>query len=94
MFDAIIEQIKRNGNLFVQVYTHTDSIGSKNYNQRLSQRRAQAMQQMLIENGIDPADIKVQGMGEDHPIADNDTKAGQAINRRGEFVFTVKELEQ
>ena len=49
------------------------------------------MKDLLISNGIDSADIKAVGMGENKPIADNSTEAGQAINRRGEFIFKVKD---
>ena len=45
---------------------------------------------MLVVNGIEQSDIKAVGKGENEPIADNSTSAGQAINRRGEFIFKAK----
>ncbi|MDH3388189.1 MAG: TolC family outer membrane protein [Gammaproteobacteria bacterium] len=87
---AIIEQIKLAKDITVEIYTYTDNIGSDAYNLRLSERRAQALRNLLIRNGIDSADIKAVGMGEQKPIADNSTQAGQAINRRGEFIFKAK----
>ncbi len=90
----IIERIRQAKDIRVEVYTHTDSIGSDKYNQSLSDRRAQAMLKLLTEAGIDANRISVYGMGEKDPIADNASKAGQAINRRGEFVFKAIGVEQ
>jgi OOP family OmpA-OmpF porin len=88
--EAIIEQIKLAKDITIEIYTYTDDIGSDAYNERLSARRAKALENLLISNGIDSSDIKAVGMGEKSPIADNSTEAGQAINRRGEFIFKAK----
>ncbi len=88
--EAIVEAIRAADGIRIEIYTHTDDIGSDGYNLALSKRRAEALRALLIERGIDPADIKAVGMGEAQPIADNSTEAGQAINRRGEFVFKAK----
>ncbi len=88
--EAIIEQIKLTEDIRIEIYTYTDDIGSDAYNEALSARRAKALENLLIDNGIDSADIKAIGMGEKNPIADNSTEAGQAINRRGEFIFRAK----
>ncbi len=90
--DSIVEQIRRAGDIMIEVHTHTDSIGSRSYNLKLSQERADAMRELLISKGIDASSIVVQGMGEEMPIADNATKEGQAINRRGEFSFKAKSV--
>lgn len=87
---AIIEQIKLAENITIEIYTYTDNIGSDGYNEALSARRARALEELLVNNGIDRGDIKAVGMGEKNPIADNSTEAGQAINRRGEFIFKAK----
>lgn len=92
--NAIIEQIKLAQDITVEIYTYTDNIGSDAYNEKLSERRAQALRDMLIDNGIDAADIRAIGMGEKNPIADNSTEAGQAINRRGEFIFKAKNSQE
>jgi TolC family type I secretion outer membrane protein len=89
--NAIIERIKLAENLSIEIYTYTDNIGSQNYNLELSARRAEALKNLLTGNGIDPNDISARGMGKLDPIADNSTAAGQAINRRGEFIFKAKE---
>ncbi|MBL4900061.1 MAG: OmpA family protein, partial [Colwellia sp.] len=83
----IIDKIKDEKDVKIVFYAHTDSIGSDRYNKVLSQRRADAVKKLLVDNGIAAEIITVEGMGERMPIADNKYKAGRAINRRGEFVF-------
>ncbi|WP_422106487.1 OmpA family protein [Winogradskyella sp.] len=63
---------------------HTDSVGSKKSNQALSERRANAVRDYLIANGIDADRLTATGYGEDNPIADNKTRAGRKENRRVE----------
>jgi adhesin transport system outer membrane protein len=87
---AIIEEIKKAEGVIIEIYTHTDNIGSDKYNRILSAKRAEALKDLLTSNGIDSANITAVGVGEKKPIADNATEAGQAINRRGEFVFITK----
>lgn len=69
----------------VDVYGHTDSTGSAQYNMQLSQRRAQSVAQYLTSQGVNGQRFYVQGMGENQPIATNDTEAGRAQNRRVEI---------
>ena len=83
----IIDQIKESPDLQVEIYTYTDDIGSDAFNRSLSEKRAIALRDRLISHGIDGADIVAIGKGEKYPIADNSTPSGQAINRRGEFIF-------
>lgn len=63
---------------------HTDSVGSKSLNQGLSERRANAVKDYLVSNGIDSARLTAYGFGEDYPIDSNATRAGRANNRRVE----------
>jgi outer membrane protein OmpA-like peptidoglycan-associated protein len=64
---------------------HTDSIGSDAYNQGLSERRANAVRDVLVEqHGIETSRVSAVGYGEARPVADNDTDSGRAINRRVE----------
>ena len=70
----------------VRVEGHTDSIGSEAYNQELSQRRAQAVVDYLTSRGIDGRNLIPVGLGENFPVANNDTEAGRAANRRVDFV--------
>ncbi|MBP7645973.1 MAG: OmpA family protein [Comamonas sp.] len=64
---------------------HTDSVGSAAYNQKLSERRAQAVKAYLESKGIDKSRVYTEGKGEAQPVADNKTKAGRAQNRRVEI---------
>ncbi|MCB0382025.1 MAG: OmpA family protein, partial [Psychroserpens sp.] len=63
---------------------HTDSDGAKSSNQILSERRANAVRDYLIANGIDADRLTAKGFGEDYPIDTNKTRAGKANNRRVE----------
>ncbi|MGA9700582.1 OmpA family protein [Pseudomonas sp.] len=68
----------------VEVAGHTDSVGPDAYNQKLSQRRADAVKQVLVKDGVAPSRITAVGYGESRPVADNATEAGRAVNRRVE----------
>lgn len=69
----------------IDVLGHTDSTGSHEYNQRLSEQRAQAVANYLTARGVHPSRIATRGYGETMPIADNATEAGRAANRRVEI---------
>jgi outer membrane protein OmpA-like peptidoglycan-associated protein len=64
---------------------HTDSDGDHDHNMDLSQRRAEAVRNYLIQRGIDPSRLESKGFGPDEPLDSNDTAAGKARNRRIEF---------
>ncbi|MDX6752238.1 OmpA family protein [Geminicoccaceae bacterium 1502E] len=65
---------------------HTDSTGADSYNQQLSLRRAQAVQQALAGAGVPSYRMTAEGRGESQPIADNSTEAGRQLNRRVEIL--------
>ncbi len=69
---------------------HTCDIGSAEYNACLSQKRAEAVKDYLVEVGIMGEYIKAKGYGEEKPIADNDTEEGRIKNRRVEFYITTR----
>jgi outer membrane protein OmpA-like peptidoglycan-associated protein len=75
---------KLSGKENLEIVGHTDSKGSKAYNQKLSERRAQAVADFLRTFGVKNS-MSVSGMGETQPVADNATEAGRAQNRRVEI---------
>lgn len=66
---------------------HTDGIGSEAYNQRLSERRANAVKAYFVKKGINAAEIRTIGYGKTRPVATNSTAAGRKLNRRLEIKF-------
>lgn len=79
------------GNRTVQVEGHTDSVGSAEFNQQLSQRRAESVKAFLVGRGIDARRITTTGLGKSAPIATNDTQSGRAQNRRVEVIISNDE---
>lgn len=71
----------------IEVVGHSDSTGRADYNQVLSQQRADSVSEYFISQGILPQRLGTYGYGEDHPIADNSTASGRALNRRVEIVL-------
>ena len=69
----------------VEISGHTDSTGSSDYNQRLSEQRAQSVASYLISGGVQASRLFVLGRGESAPIASNDTPQGRQTNRRVEI---------
>ena len=67
---------------------HTDSVGSDDYNMKLSERRAQAAASYLMSRGVSGSRINVKGLGESEPVASNDTAAGRQQNRRVELIVS------
>ncbi|WP_044871718.1 OmpA family protein [Pseudomonas sp. LFM046] len=85
--DDVATRLKNEApNAKLTVTGHTDSVGSDKYNQKLSERRAQAVADYLVRSGIPASSIvSVNGAGESQPVADNATKDGRAMNRRVEI---------
>lgn len=82
----IIDLINANPGASVLIEGHTDSQGSANLNQVLSQRRAEAVRDALIQQGVDGGRLRAVGLGKDRPVADNGSAEGRARNRRVEVV--------
>ena len=83
--DRVINFMKKNPGIKVEIDGHTDSVGSEAYNQRLSQARAQAVVEYLVKHGISIDRLVAKGFGESKPVAPNTTPEGRAKNRRVEF---------
>lgn len=75
------------GEMGVLIEGHTDSVGTEEYNLGLSQRRAQAVYEFLISQGVDENRLSWEGYGESRPVADNDTDEGRQQNRRVDLVI-------
>ncbi|MDX1571390.1 MAG: OmpA family protein, partial [Xanthomonadales bacterium] len=75
----------------VNIEGHTDSVGSAEFNLNLSQKRAEAVRDALIERGVEKSRLKAIGLGEEFPIADNQTEYGRGQNRRVEIVILKTE---
>ncbi len=78
----------------VVVEGHTDSRGDDDFNMDLSQRRAQAVVDYLVAQGVQVSRLRAKGYGETRPIASNDTNAGRSENRRVEFHIEGSDIEQ
>jgi outer membrane protein OmpA-like peptidoglycan-associated protein len=75
----------------IEIQGHTDSSGSEQYNQTLSEKRAGAVSSYLLQKSINASRINTKGYGELSPKYDNSTEVGRAQNRRVEFVITANE---
>ena len=89
----VAEELRKDNQFFiVSIEGHTDDVGSANYNQVLSFKRAvAAATHLVLRDGFDPARIFVKGYGESRPIADNEKVEGRALNRRIELLILVPE---
>ncbi|MEQ8476959.1 MAG: OmpA family protein [Fulvivirga sp.] len=84
--NRVVELMKKETKLKIEVAGHTDNIGTKEYNQQLSLRRANAVKNYLVEKDIDSSRVPTVGYGEERPISSNDDEEeGRALNRRVEF---------
>jgi OOP family OmpA-OmpF porin len=78
--------LKTNDRVVVEVAGHTDSVGSEQYNQGLSERRANTVRDYLVSQGITATRLTARGYGEVQPVATNDTEEGRQLNRRVELI--------
>jgi outer membrane protein OmpA-like peptidoglycan-associated protein len=89
--DKLVTVLNHYPDTDVELQGHTDSSGSESYNQTLSERRASAVSDYLIGQGIPGNRLTVIGFGESTPKYDNNTDEGKAQNRRVEFLITANE---
>ena len=83
--DRLYEIMQDYPNIRVEISGHTDNVGSAEYNKKLSERRAKAVVDYLLEKGISKDRFEYKGLGFDQPIATNETEEGRQKNRRTEF---------
>jgi outer membrane protein OmpA-like peptidoglycan-associated protein len=83
--DKLADVLRKYDRTVVHVVGHTDSTGSAEYNQRLSERRASSVASYLESRGVDPSRVRYEGRGESEPRDTNATEAGRQLNRRVEI---------
>lgn len=86
--DKLVEFLKANPNRTISIEGHTDSVGADEYNKVLSERRAIAVKNALVEKGIELNRVSAKGYGESNPIANNDNSLGRQQNRRVEIIIS------
>jgi outer membrane protein OmpA-like peptidoglycan-associated protein len=89
--DKLATALKNYPNTNIEIQGHTDSRGTEEYNMGLSLRRANAVRDYLVSQGIDGSRMTVKGYGESAPAYSNDTPEGMAQNRRVEFLITAND---
>ena len=91
VLDEVVAALRKHPEIIkLQVVGHTDSDGDAKANIRLSKRRATAVMKYLVKKGIERDRLSAIGMGEDNPIASNDTEEGKDKNRRVEFLIVER----
>jgi len=86
--DNLAQLMRKQPGRSVEIEGFTDTTGSPDANRKLSEARAAAVKQALVERGVDPNRIRTRGMGSSFPIASNETAVGRQLNRRVEVVFS------
>jgi outer membrane protein OmpA-like peptidoglycan-associated protein len=84
---SVARFLTENPNRMITIEGYTDNRGSDAYNRDLSQKRADAVRDFLVQNGISADRISARGLGEDYPVASNDTEAGRQQNRRVQIII-------
>jgi outer membrane protein OmpA-like peptidoglycan-associated protein len=85
--DKLVQFLDHNPDRNVEIEGHTDNVGGDEYNQELSQRRADSVRTFLMQKGIGPDRIVASGKGEHQPVSDNDSEGGRQQNRRVEVII-------
>lgn len=87
--DELAQQLTQNKALRLSIAGHTDNVGSREYNELLSQRRADAVKQYLVDQGVSEDRITTSALGQQEPVATNETDAGRQLNRRVILVVSI-----
>ena len=88
--DRVVDFLKKNPSIEIELGGHTDNVGGDAANLQLSQDRTNSVMAYLESKGIAKGRVAAKGYGETKPISDNDTEEGRALNRRVEFTITKK----
>jgi outer membrane protein OmpA-like peptidoglycan-associated protein len=89
----IADQLRNNPDVRIAIEGHTDSVGSEQLNQTLSERRANAVRDYLVSRGLPAERMTTIGLGQNAPVASNDTAAGRQQNRRVELIITQQQQQ-
>jgi outer membrane protein OmpA-like peptidoglycan-associated protein len=88
ILDEVVDVLKQNPKITLEVQGHTDNIGGAVYNQGLSQKRAESVKTYLVQHGIDSSRLTSKGYGLTRPLLPNTSEANRALNRRVQFIRT------
>jgi OmpA-OmpF porin, OOP family len=88
MLDIFLSRAPTLNTSTITIVGHTDSVGDKTVNQRLSETRASSVKKYLVLKGLQPNNIRTSGKGDSSPVASNDTAEGRALNRRVDITVT------
>lgn len=88
--DKLVQIMRENPKMEIEIIGHTDNIGDVNYNITLSRRRASQVMDYAIRNGIEAKRLQANGFGSSQPLASNDTEEMRQVNRRVEFRILKK----
>ncbi|MCL2650167.1 MAG: OmpA family protein [Candidatus Azobacteroides sp.] len=94
ILDAIVMIMRENPTYFLTINGHTDNVGKPESNQILSEKRAAAVRNYIVSNGVDAGRLTIRGFGDTQPLVPNTTAANRTLNRRVEFIVKFeKEIE-
>lgn len=89
--NRLVKLLEENESMRIEISGHTDNIGTRKYNQALSERRARSVYNFLVENGVNGSRLETIGYGKDKPMVSNDDEEdGRELNRRVEFKILEK----
>lgn len=91
VLDQLAASLRQYPGTVIQIEGHTDTTGNADYNQRLSENRANSVRSYLIQRGVAPDRMVAVGYGQTRPLADNRTVAGRAMNRRVEIIIVPRD---
>ncbi|MBI4350658.1 MAG: OmpA family protein [Elusimicrobia bacterium] len=91
LLDRVAAVLLRHAKLKLIVSGHTDDVGTDEYNQDLSERRAGSVKMYLATKGVHPDSVRVYGYGEKQPVVQDTTEQARALNRRVEFRITTRD---
>lgn len=88
--DKVVEMMRQNPSIHIELGGHTDNVGTEASNQTLSEQRAKAVYDYLVSHGVEQSRLSYKGYGSSRPVASNDTDEGRRENRRTVFTVTKK----